>query len=99
MTSIRLKALLLTVIVGAFSIGLYDFMTNFETNGCEMTYMFQPLNFKVSTRYLAVYSACPVRSAGNGDSSRRGPHPARARPTTTATAREIPGTRNYRRYR
>lgn len=50
MTSVRLKAILLTVIVGAFSIGLYDFMTNFESNGCEMTYMFQQPIFKVRRR-------------------------------------------------
>jgi len=51
MTSVRLKSFLLTVIVGVLSVGLYDFMTNFETNGCEMTYMYQQPKFKVKHRF------------------------------------------------
>lgn len=51
------KAAVLCLFLGLFSFGLYDVLTNFETNNCEMTYMFETPEYLVSKETVRTFPA------------------------------------------
>ena len=42
------KKVLLLVFLGIFCYGVFDYVANFEKNGCEMTYMYTTPEYLVS---------------------------------------------------
>ena len=46
------RAIFLCFIASFFMIGLYNLLTDFENNKCEMTYMFEWPKYMVSSFYL-----------------------------------------------
>ena len=48
------KQILLLFILGIFLYGVFDFVANFENNGCEMTYMYSTPEYLVSLYIVSV---------------------------------------------